>query len=136
MTRYRLGTDYPREGFVQTALERHFNHWERSERGFADHVARDPESGRIWIIEAKGQTSDVGLDFRTGLGQIVQVVRSADEVYAIAVPDTAKFRNQLVRLSTYVRIALGLRVIRVGADGTLEILEPEAPLDSLTPVGG
>lgn len=28
--------------------------------------------GRRWLIEAKGQTSGVGLDFRTGLGQLVQ----------------------------------------------------------------
>src|SRR5436309_15921785 len=67
---YQLGDEFPREGFVQAALEQHFAACERVEAGWADLACVD-ENGVRWVIEAKGETSDTGLDFRTGLGQLL-----------------------------------------------------------------
>src|SRR5687767_2627475 len=96
MAQYKLGRDFPREGFVQAALEQHFASCRRHAIGHADFACTD-ESGRQWLIEAKGETSDVGLDFRTGLGQILQGTPSPDWIPALAMPDTPKFAAQRAR---------------------------------------
>jgi hypothetical protein len=54
MTRYRLGSDFPREGFVQAALEQHFADCQRHAVGHADFACTDAD-GRQWLIEAKGE---------------------------------------------------------------------------------
>jgi hypothetical protein len=66
MSRFPLGVDFPREGFVQGAVERHFASCARVTVGPADFACTD-EAGRRWLIEAKGETSDVGLDSGLGL---------------------------------------------------------------------
>ena len=62
MASFQLGTDYPRERFVQPALERHFYapDYEPLEVGQVDLACVHRPSGERWIIEAKGVTSDVG----------------------------------------------------------------------------
>jgi hypothetical protein len=71
MSVFPLGVEFPREGFVQGAVERHFASCTRVTVGHADFACTD-DAGRRWLIEAKGETTDVGLDFRTGLGQLLQ----------------------------------------------------------------
>src|SRR3954471_8979077 len=101
MTHYRLGTDFPREGFVQAALEQHFADCQKHAIGHADFACSD-EYGRRWLIEAKGERSDVGLDFRTGLGHVLQGTPSPEWTPALAMPDTPKFANQRARTPDWV----------------------------------
>jgi hypothetical protein len=122
---YRLGTDFPREGFVQDALELHFAGCSRFTAGHADLACVD-RAGVRWIIEAKGETSDVGLDFRTGLGQLVQNMSDERTRYALAVPDTQRFANQMARVPDRVRRALRLHWLIVAADGSVRVESPYA----------
>lgn len=64
--KYQLGIEFPHEGFVQSALEQYFTDlgFDIDLRGHADLVCAHSESGERWLVEAKGVTSDVGLDFR------------------------------------------------------------------------
>jgi D-alanyl-D-alanine dipeptidase len=72
--RYRLGNEFPAEGFVQQALEQYFRTlgFQLDLQTHADLFARHPNSGERWVVEAKGRTSDIGLDLRTGLGQLLR----------------------------------------------------------------
>ncbi len=126
-TGHTLGFDFPREGFVQRVIEDHF-----AAQGFhvifaqyADFICEHSDTGERWHIEAKGETSAIGLDFRTGLGQLVQ--RATDEAtkYGLAVPDTAAFRAQCAPLAPWVRRALRLHWLLVGAEGTVRVVGPE-----------
>lgn len=120
---FKLGSDYPREGFVQAALERHFGACERLEAGFADFACID-EEGERWVIEAKGETSATGLDFRTGLGQLLQGMTEPGACYALAMPDTPKFEAQRQRIPAWVRSALGLYWILVDESGEVTVDPP------------
>src|SRR5919199_1964145 len=99
MTEFPLGSDFPREGFVQRAIERHFASCAPAEAGHADFACTD-ERGRRWLVEAKGETSDVGLDFRTGLGQLLPGASEPGWTLALAMPDTPKFQRQRRRPPT------------------------------------
>jgi hypothetical protein len=123
---YPRGLAFPREGFVQRAIETHFASATVQRLGFADLACTD-SAGRRWLVEAKGETADVGLDFRTGLGQLVQGAPSAEWILALAMPDTAKFAYQRARTPNWVRRALGLHWLIVGEDGSVTI---EAPGES------
>jgi hypothetical protein len=120
---YQLGDEFPREGFVQAAIEQHFGACERVEAGWADLACVD-ENGLRWVIEAKGETSDTGLDFRTGLGQLLQGMQGPEARYALAMPDTLKFARQRERVSGRVRTALGLNWILVDEHGAVTIVAP------------
>ena len=103
---HRLGYEFPREGFIQAALEQHFAACERFDAGWADLACVD-ESGVRWVVEAKGETSDTGLDFRTGLGQLLQGMSDPQARYALA-----NARHPEVRAPTGARVrarALGSR---------------------------
>lgn len=123
---YRLGTEFPYEGFVQTAIEAHF-----VQRGFtletnthADLLCAHSETGERWLIEAKGVTSAIGLDFRIGLGQLVQRMTDAPAKYGIAVPDVERFLNQCRLVGTWVRERLGLHWLVVSQDGSVRTVSP------------
>lgn len=129
---YKLGEDFPCEGFVQKSIEAYF-----LDHGFhilgvenPDLLCRNPESGQTWVIEAKGETLNIGLDFRTGLGQLLQQMDSPEHVYAIAVPEISQFLSQCEKLSSWVRDALNLRIILVQEDGRVHILQPGDVLPS------
>jgi hypothetical protein len=73
--------EFPNEGFVQRAIETFFEG-----QGYCRKVAKDTDlvcerAGERWAIEAKGVTASVGLDFRTGLGQLVQRMDDAGTKY-------------------------------------------------------
>jgi hypothetical protein len=126
MANFRLGTDFPREGFVQQALERHFcaPDYEPLEVGQVDLACVHKPSGERWIIEAKGATVDVGLDFRTGLGQLVQAMHDPSAKYGLAVPKTGKFMTQMGKVPDRVRQLLGIHWLIVDETGAVEILPP------------
>lgn len=89
-----------------------------------DLICSHPETGAKWHIEAKGHTSAVGLDFRTGLGQLVQAMTADSTKYGIAVPDTPQFRAQVAKVSTRVIQLLQLHWLFVDADGSVQVITP------------
>ena len=126
--------EFPRESFVQRAIESYFigQGYQIEQEGYIDLVCRHPETTVRWVIEAKGHTSDVGLDFRTCLGQIVQAMRDPAVCYGVAVPDTPQYRAQCRLVSDWVRAALGLHWLLVATDGTIQIVAPDARLGDPT----
>jgi hypothetical protein len=132
-TGHRYSAEFPREAFVQQAIERHFAppDYVAEQVKHIDLVRRHLKAGKRWLIEAKGQTSDVGLDFRTCLGQIVQAMYDRDARYGIAVPDTRQYRAQCRAVSDWVRRTLGLYWLLVAAHGSVRIIAPtEIIIDS------
>ncbi len=124
MTSYKLGTEFPHEGFVQRAIDTHFQSlgFVMGSKGHVDLVCDHPTTRERWIIEAKGETSDVGLDFRTGLGQLIQAMDEDAAKYGMAIPDTPKFRFQLSKVPTRVRQVLGLHWVLVAESGAVQVL--------------
>ncbi|MFZ5815227.1 MAG: hypothetical protein ACOY93_07975 [Bacillota bacterium] len=120
---FQLGTGFPHEGFVQQVLEEHFRRsgFVIRQAGDADLDAYHPQLGSRWIIEAKGETSSTGLDFRTGLGQLLTRMADPAVQYGLAVPDTPRFRTQLRTISPWVRKTLHLHWVLVGPDRSVRI---------------
>ncbi len=77
-----------------------------------------------WVIEAKGETSSTGLDFRTRLGQLLTAMDEPANRYAVAVPDTPRFQRLTGQISPFVRRALGLHWIFVDQDGVVTVEPP------------
>lgn len=122
--RYHLGSDFPSEGFVQAAIEARFATCRREAVPHVDFVGIDPSNGERWWIEAKGETSDTGLDFRTGLGQLLCGMAREGTRYAIAIPDTPKFAALRDRVAPWVRVNLGLHWLLVDSAGAVTIDTP------------
>lgn len=124
---FRRGVEFPHEGFVQAAIERHFRNagYEVDCSGRADLVCRK-QGEDPWHIEAKGVTTQVGLDFRTGLGQLLQGMESAKSRYGLAFPDTPTFRSLICKMSPRVVRALAIHWLIVSPDGSLVIVRPDA----------
>ena len=127
---YQLGSEFPHEGFVQAALERYF-----ADLGFgvdvdghADLVCAHSGSGERWLVEAKGVTSSVGLDFRTGLGQLVQRMTNGSVKYGVGIPDTKQFLAQCRLVSDWTRMRLGLYWFVVAEDGSVRRYGPDEAL--------
>lgn len=130
---YKRGLEFPNEGFVQIAIEDHFRAagFELTNDGQVDLLCTHPVTGESWHIEAKGQTTQVGLDFRTGLGQLVQGMRSETSKYGAAIPDTPAFRAQVAKLSPWVVSALHIHWLFVSQSGSVRMVAPEGPNISL-----
>jgi hypothetical protein len=127
---YKLGDKFPYEGFVQTAIEKHFRNL-----GFvvevdthADLVCADSKTGERWVVEAKGVTSEVGLDFRTGLGQLLQRMTDSSVKYGMAVPEVDRFLNQCRLVGDWARKQLGLHWLVVSQDGVVRAVAPDETL--------
>jgi hypothetical protein len=122
---FRLGNELPHEGFVQAALESHFGSCERQHVGHVDFACVDV-AGRRWLIEAKGETRDIGLDFRTGLRQLLQGAPSPGWTLALAMPDTPGFARQRNRTPEWIRDALHLHWMLVQDDGSVTVEPPNS----------
>lgn len=125
MAEFRRGYDFPNEGFVQNTIESYFKKQGCSilEEGYADLVCICNRSDK-WIIEAKGETAAVGLDFRTGIGQLIQRMDEKGVIYGIAVPETPQFIMQSSLIPQWVRNALNIHLIFVNAEGKVRIICP------------
>lgn len=136
---------YPNEGFIEDMLDKNFcgkrmskqeieaRFRDEKERGNylrnADRVYRKGDD--IWIIEAKGETSQIGLDFRTGLGQLLHKMgekRNPKIKYALAFPNEVRFHNQAKMVAQRIRKALNLHFIVVDENGDVRVIEPEEDL--------
>ena len=129
-TGYHFPSKFPREAFVQEALERHFKslEFELERDKSADLVCHSDRLGQYWIIEAKGETSNVGLDFRTGLGQLLRHMSNPDVLYGIAIQETIGFLQQCRSISKWVRQLLNLHWLIVQPDGLVRIVNPDEEL--------
>ena len=118
---------------MQRAIEVHFQEagYTLVTSGQVDLLCTHPVTGEAWHIEAKGQTTQPGLDFRTCLGQLVQRMDSETSTYGIAIPDIEAFRVQVAKLSSWVVAALGIHWLFVHQDGTVHIVGPSGPNNSI-----
>lgn len=117
---------FPHEGFVQGAIEAHFRNagYALGTDSHVDLLCRHPETGETWHIEAKGVTTQIGLDFRTCLGQLVQAMSANGARYGVAIPDTAAYHAQVAKLSPWVVDQLQLHWLLVALDGSVRIVTP------------
>jgi hypothetical protein len=123
---YHKSNEFPNEAFIQQAIEAYFtNQGFQIENGsYSDLKCFNAKNGQRWVIEAKGQTGAIGLDFRTGLGQLLQAMNDPSVCYGLAVPNTPNFTFQCKRVSAWVCQAIQLYWILVGADGLVKIIAP------------
>lgn len=124
---YKRGLEFPHEGFVQLCVEQHFSNagFDLITDGRVDLLCSHPVTGESWNIEAKGQTTQVGLDSRTGLGQLIQAMHSQDVKYGIAVPDTVAFQSQIANLSQWAVTLLRIHWLFVSQDGSVRMMTPD-----------
>lgn len=129
--RYLLGCEYPSEGFVQASLEKYFfsQGFDIDTNSDIDLICRDKDSKKIvWQIEAKGKTSQPGLDFRTCLGQLVQRMKEDNINYAVAVPRTKQYERLIEKTSALAVSKLNLHWIFVEPDGSVTIKKPDGSM--------
>ncbi len=128
-TGYKKPNEFPYEAFIQRAIDAYFAaqgfQTATDVGGHSDLVCRNPGSGQRWVIEAKGQTAAVGLDVRTGLGQLLRAMHDPATRYGLAVLDTPPFLAQCRTISPWVRQALGLHWLLVRSDGSVHVVGPD-----------
>lgn len=127
---YKRGFDFPNEGFVQRAIEEYFykmGYMQINER-YSDFVCINPNNNEKWVVEAKGETKAIGLDFRTCLGQLIQRIDSRNTRYAIALPNIISYINQCKAVKQWVRKELQIYWLFVDEDGKVKVLSPEEEL--------
>ena len=129
---FKKANEFPNEAFVQSAIEAYFTaqgfQTDTTVDGHSDLVCYSPEHGQRWVIEAKGQTAAVGLDVRTGLGQLLRAMHDPATHYGLAVPDTPPFLAQCRPISAWVRQALGLHWLLVRPDESVRLVGPDDTL--------
>jgi hypothetical protein len=117
---------FPNEAFIQEALETYFINkgYEIEKYGQIDLLASNSLNNEKWIIEAKGITSQVGLDFNTCIGQIVKSMNIDKINYAIAIPKHIKYKKQCALISNYFREKMNLNFLLVTEFGEVELIRP------------
>lgn len=123
---FKKPDEFPNEAFVQRAIKAYFagQGFQFDTDGHSDLVCHSVERGQRWVIEAKGQTSAIGLDVRTGLGQLLHAMHDPTALYGLAVPDTPPFLIQCRPISAWVRQALRLHWLLVRPDGSVRLVGP------------
>jgi hypothetical protein len=132
---YKRGAAFPAEQFVQESIEAHF-----ASRGYrlekskhTDLVCSHPNTGDRWHVEAKGISTAIGLDFRTGLGQLVQRMTDRTTKHGIAVPDIPQFQLQISQMSQWAIDRLGVHWLIVREDRSVEVISPHMNVLAKTP---
>lgn len=123
---YKRGDQFPHEGFVQGAIERHSEKdgYSLDTSTYVDFLCTHQVTGEAWHIEAKGKTTAVALDLRTLLGQLLQRMSQQHVRHGIALLDMPQYRSQTEQVSTWVTDRLGLHWLFGAEDGTIEIVRP------------
>jgi hypothetical protein len=124
--KFLFGDAFPHEGFVQRAIELHFESlgFKAESHGHADLYSIHQQTGETWLVKAKCLTKDVGFDFRTGLGQLLQQMDKEQVKYGLAVPRVPQFLRQCRLVSLRVTRLLSLQWLLVEADGTVDFVDP------------
>lgn len=140
MTRkFPRGEGFPNEGFVLGAIERHFRSlgFALLDEGFTDFACIHRESGERWVIEAKGHSTDVGLDFNTCLGQLLKRMHDGESAkFGLAMPATPQYEKQIRQIGRKVREALGLHWLLINESGVVQLIGPsESISDGASLVG-
>ena len=123
---YKKEHKFPNESFVQSAIERHFTklgfNLERNRN--IDLYCTHPVSNEAWIIEAKGLTTAIGLDFKTCLGQLIMSMNSTEINYGVAVPNIANYLKLCQSVPKNVTDKLNISWIYISESGQVEIHKP------------
>jgi len=129
-TGFKNPTVFPNEAFVQKAIHEFFGRagYLDTKDGYADFVCHHPTSGERWIVEAKGLTSSVGLDFNTGIGQILRRMKEPSWNYGYALPLIPPFVRACNDLPSHVRHVINLHLIFVAENGAVTIIKPGDPI--------
>jgi hypothetical protein len=124
MRSFKRGIEWPNEGFVQGAIEAFFlsSGFEVEKHKTIDLVCSHPVTRVKWRVEAKGLTTAVGLDFRTGLGQLLQGMNEKGIHYGLAVPDILQFRKQVEAVPSWVTETLGINWLYVSEDSSVKVV--------------
>ncbi|MDN8616453.1 hypothetical protein [Variovorax ginsengisoli] len=111
---------------MQLAIEAHFRNagFTVDSDGRVDLLCRHARTGGTWQIEAKGVTTQIGLDFRTGMGQLVQGMTDQGSRHGLAVPDTPAFHAQINKVSAWVVQRLDIYWLFVSEDASVRIVAP------------
>lgn len=119
---------YPNEAFVQEAIEKYFSDlgYQLKTKEQVDLIAE--KGSECWVIEAKGMTSSVGLDFNTCLGQLVKSMKDKHAIYAIAIPKHEKYERQCKLIPDYFRQLVNLHILFIDEQGKVNITFPKDPL--------
>ncbi len=127
MLKFHNPNEFPYEAFVERRVSEHFQNagYEVStEIAFLDLHFKSAGKGGEWRIECKGETSSIGVDFNTGIGQILKRMDDENSNYALALPETQKFRRQTKQIPPAVRKKLKLYWIWVNEKGDIKIENP------------
>lgn len=121
---YKKDNCFPNEIFIQEAIEHYFLSYDFiiNASGHVDLIA-EKENER-WIIEAKGLTSSVGVDFNTCLGQLIKSMKDSKTIYAIAVPKIDSYKRHCEMISDYFRKLVGLHISVVDRTGNVSLILP------------
>ena len=125
MSTFKRGTNFPNEGFIQKSIETYFKEYGYTLLNVDLVDLACQKCSEKWFIEAKGHTQGIGVDFNTGLGQILKHMSDPACKYGIAVPKTDKFLFQINKVPKRVCSILNLHWILVDEDGHLEFITPE-----------
>ena len=129
--RYKRSDEFPHESFVQRSVERHFRDlgFLLDVSGHVDLMCSHPATGEQWHIEVKGVTKATGLDFRTGLGQLLQRMSNEAANHGLAVPNHKQFVDQTSKVSQWVIDRLALHWLLVDPDGSVTVIPPNRAAD-------
>lgn len=124
MKSFKKDRNYPNEAFIQEAIENFFSNegFVVEKDGQIDLVAE--KHNEKWIVEAKGITSQITVDFNTCIGQLVKSMSSPTWKYAIAIPHEAKYKVQCMKVPEYFRKNNNLYYILVNEKGQIKMIIP------------
>ena len=128
MPSFPRGNDFPNEGFVQKAIEAHFtaHGFTLLDEGYTDLTCRHPQTGERWVVEAKGYSKALNVDFNTCLGQLLKRMHEDESGrFGLALPNIPQYERQIGQISMRIRKALDLHWILVSEDGTVQVCAPE-----------
>lgn len=122
--------EFPNEGFVQNTIESYFDKkvFIKESISYIDYAGVHMETREKWRVEAKGLTGNVGLDFRTGLGQLILRMDDPNANYGIAIPNIPSYLRQIEQIKPWVREKFQLHILLINENGVVDHLKPNNPL--------
>ncbi|EOF4942627.1 hypothetical protein SS21_24130 [Enterobacter roggenkampii] len=121
---YKLPHEFPNESFIQEHLEKYFQ-----SHGYTvipdkpiDLKCIHESNNETWVIEVKGKTTQIGLDFKTCLGQLLMRMNNPEINYAIAMPDIESYHLQTNKVPKFVFKKLNLSFFFINKDGIVTLI--------------
>lgn len=121
---YKLPHEFPNESFIQEQLEEYFiqlGYFVIPEKPI-DLKCVHRANNETWIIEVKGITTQIGLDFKTCLGQLLMRMDNPEYKYAIAMPDIISYHQQINKVPKAVLKQLNLHWLLISQDGMVTLI--------------